>query len=150
MKKIIFTLLFVVSFVVSANAEVFTKEVTKKWDAVAIDPDTDWFSSNIRPSRNSQRLNPRLNGRKGISSPVDNPVKHLFQFSCPTPTVINAQIKYNSIVKVHNFNRGIAIGANDGNQFSITLHKGMSYNIQHKTGSQSCALIITESFNVDL
>jgi len=64
--------------------------------------------------------------------------------------IINLQITYNGITKVHNFNDGIAIGANNGEQFSVILHSGMSYNIQHKTDTQACAVVITESFNVDL
>ncbi len=150
MKKIIFTLIFLVGFVISAQAEVFTREVDKKWDAVTVAPDTNWFASDLKPSRNSERLSPKLSGLTGISSPFNNPVKHLFQFSCPTATVINLQLKFEGITSVHNFNGGAEIGINNGHQFSITLHKGMTYNIQHKTATQACKVVITESFNVDL
>jgi len=125
-----------------SNSEALILEVTKKWDNVAVAPDTDWFAQDLSPSTTAQR--------RGIASVFDAPVKHNFQFSCPTSTVINLQLKYNSITKVFNFNDGKTIGANTGNQYSIILHEGMTYNIQHKTGTQACSVIITESFNVDL
>ena len=126
----------------ASNSEGFVREVAKKWDAITISPDTNWFAFDLGPSVNSQR--------KGISITFDRPVKHLFQFSCPTATVINLQLKFDSITKVHTFNDGVEIGADNGEQFTVTLHKGMTYNIQHKTGIQNCAVVITESFNVDL
>lgn len=150
MKKLIFA--FVILFVLcgSASAEIFTLEVDKKWDAVSIAVDTNWFASNIKPSSSSQRINAHTVSRRGISSPVGNPVKHTFQFSCPTATVINLQIKFAGLTKTFTFNDGVAIGVNIGKNFSVVLHTGMSYNIQHKTDTQNCAVVITESFNVDL
>ena len=129
-------------FCMLANAEAFVREVAKKWDAVTVAPDTDWFAQDLTSSTNAQR--------SGVASNFDIPVKHTFEFSCPTATVINLQLKFNSIIKVFTFNQGNAIGANNGNQFSVILHSGMSYNIQHKTATQACAVVITESFNVDL
>ncbi|MFQ5435632.1 MAG: hypothetical protein ACE5FD_12210, partial [Anaerolineae bacterium] len=120
----------------------FVMEVAKKWDNVAVAPDTDWFAQDLGPSTNAQR--------SGIASNFDAPVKHSFEFSCPASTVVNLQMKYNSITKVFNFNGGDSIGPNDGNQYSVILHSGMTYNIQHKTGTQACSVVITESFNVDL
>jgi len=118
-------------------------DVNKKWDAVAVAPDTNWFVQDLGPSANSSR------GKIGADC-YDAPVKHTFEFSCPAATVVNLQLKYNAITKVFTFNSGNAIGANDGHQFSAILHDGMTYNIQHKTGTQACAVVITESFNVDL
>ena len=132
----------VILFCVLSNAEAVVREVAKKWDSVAVAADTDWFAQDLTPSTNDQRL--------GVASHFDTPVKHTFQFSCPTATVINLQLKYNSVTKVINFNGGEPIGAGDGHQFSVILHSGMSYNLQHKTATQACAVIITESFNVDL
>jgi hypothetical protein len=132
----------VVLFGLLASAEAFVREVAKKWDAVSVAPDTDWFGTDLTLSPNHER--------HGVSVFFDAPVKHSFQFSCPTATVINLQVKYNSITKVHNFNSGVAIGANDANQFSVIVQPGMSYNIQHKTATQNCSVAITESFNVDL
>lgn len=123
-------------------SEAFVREVAKKWDTNSIAVDTDWFGTDLGPSLNSER--------KGISINFDRPVKHTFQFSCPTATIINLQVVFNSITKVHTLNSGTEIGANNGNQFSIILHKDMTYNIQHKTGTQNCAVIITESFDIDL
>lgn len=125
-----------------SNAQAMVREVAKKWDAVAVAVDTDWFSQDLAPSTNDLR--------QGVASHFDAPVKHTFQFSCPTATVINLQLKYNAITKVINFNGGEPVGSNDGNQFSVILHSGMNYNIQHKTGTQACTVVITESFNVDL
>ena len=125
-----------------SHAEAFVREVAKKWDNVAVAPDTDWFTQDLMPSTSAERA--------GVSAHFDAPVQHNFQFSCPEVTVINLQIKYNSITNVFTFNSGNAINAFDGHQFSVILHSGMSYNIQHKTGTQACAVVITESFNVDL
>ena len=142
-KKIISILItWVFLFCMLSNAEAIVREVAKKWDAVAVAVDTDWFAQDLTSSTNAQR--------SGVSSNFDAPVKHTFQFSCPTATVINLQLKYNSITKVHNFNGGSEIGVNNGTQFSVILHSGMTYNIQHKTATQACAVVITESFNVDL
>ncbi len=127
---------------VFSSAEAFVREVAKKWDAVAVAPDTDWFAQDLMSSTNAQR--------SGVVSNFDAPVKHTFQFSCPTATVINLQLKYNSITEVHNFSGGQEIGVNNGNQYSVILHSGMTYNIQHKTATQACKVVITESFNVDL
>lgn len=124
------------------NSEALVREVAKKWDAVTVAPDTDWFAQDLGPSTNAQR--------KGMSILFDAPVKHTFEFSCPVATVVNLQLKYNSITKVFNFNGGNAIGPNDGNQYPVILHPEMTYNVQHKTGIQACAVVITESFNVDL
>ncbi|MCH8313683.1 MAG: hypothetical protein IID17_11935 [Nitrospinae bacterium] len=129
-------------FCMLSSAEALVREVAKKWDNVAVAVDTDWFAQDLTSSTNAQR--------SGVSSNFDAPVKHTFQFSCPTATVINLQLKYNAVTKVVNFNGGEAIGSNDGHQFSVILHSGMSYNIQHKTSTQACAVVITESFNVDL
>jgi hypothetical protein len=143
MKKIIsITIAGILFFCLLSNAEAFVREVAKKWDAVSVAPDTDWFVQDLTPSINAQR--------HGVSSHFDAPVKHTFQFSCPTATVINLQLKYNAITSVHNFNGGAEIGATNGSQFSVILHSGMTYNIQHKTVTQACKVIITESFNVDL
>jgi hypothetical protein len=152
MKKIIFGVLITCLLVLTqaASADVFTREVDKKWDAVTVAVDTNWFASDIRPSTNSERLNSNTIGAEGISSPADNPVKHTFQFSCPTATVVNMQLKYAGITSVHNFNAGAAIGIDNGMQFSVILHSGMKYNIQHKTATQACKVIITESFNANL
>jgi hypothetical protein len=60
------------------------------------------------------------------------------------------KLKFNAITKVLNFNGGEPIGTNDGNQFPVILHRGMTYNIQHKTGTQACAVVITESLDVSL
>ncbi len=125
-----------------SNAEAGVREVGKKWDNVAVAVDTDWFGQDLAPSTNDQR--------QGMASNFDAPVKHTFQFACPTATVINLQLKYNSITKVINFNGGEPVGSGDGNQFSVILHDGMAYNIQHKTATQACSVVITESFNVDL
>ncbi len=125
-----------------SNAEALVREVSKKWDNVAVAVDTDWFAQDLMSSTNAQR--------SGVSSHFDAPVKHTFQFSCPTATVINLQLKYNSITEVHNFNGGAEIGINNGQQYSVILHTGMTYNIQHKTATQACKVVITESFNVDL
>jgi hypothetical protein len=125
-----------------SNAEALVREVAKKWDNVAVAVDTDWFAQDLISSTNAQR--------SGVSSHFDAPVKHTFQFSCPTATVINLQLKYNSITEVHNFNGGQEIGINNGQQYSVILHSGMTYNIQHKTTTQACKVVITESFNVDL
>lgn len=129
-------------FCLLSNAEAFVREVAKKWDAVAVAADTDWFGSDLMSSTNAQR--------SGVSAHFDAPVKHTFQFSCPTATVINLQLKYNAITSVHNFNGGAEIGASNGSQYSVILHSGMTYNIQHKTATQACKVVITESFNVDL
>jgi len=125
-----------------SSAEALVREVAKKWDNVAVAVDTDWFAQDLMSSTNAQR--------SGVSSHFDAPVKHTFQFSCPTATAINLQLKYNSITSVHNFNGGNAIGINNGQQYSVILHSGMTYNIQHKTATQACKVVITESFNVDL
>jgi hypothetical protein len=138
--SICMTGLFLLSILSSAQAMVL--EVGKKWDSVTVAPDTDWFAQDLAPSANDLR--------QGVASHFDAPVKHTFQFSCPTATVINLQLKYNSITKVINFNGGVPIGESDGNQFSVILHSGMNYNIQHKTGNQACSVVITESFNVEL
>jgi len=125
-----------------SNSEAFVLEVAKKWDGVAIPIDTDWFALDLGPSTNSQR--------KAISINFDRPVKHTFQFSCPSATVVNLQLKFNAITKVHIFNSNVAIGANEIFHFSVTLHKDMTYNVQHKTGTQNCAVVIIESPHVDL
>ena len=143
MKKFIYIMVAgIFLFCMLSSAEALVREVAKKWDNVAVAVDTDWFAQDLTSSTNAQR--------SGVSSNFDAPVKHTFQFSCPTATVINLQLKYNAITKVVNFNGGEAIGSNDGNQFSVILHSGMSYNIQHKTAAQACTVVITESFNVDL
>lgn len=147
MCKKIFILFFVfwlmcVSSLGVSFADAFVREVIKKWDSVAVAPDTNWFAEDLGPSTNSKR--------GGISFHFDAPVKHTFEFACPTATVVNLQLKYNSITKVFTFNSGNAIEANNGHQFSVILHDGMTYNLQHKTGTQACAVVITESYNVDL
>ncbi|GJL78815.1 MAG: hypothetical protein NPINA01_18040 [Nitrospinaceae bacterium] len=125
-----------------SSSQAFVMEVAKKWDNVAVAPDVDWFSEDLAPSTDVER--------RGMTSHFSAPVKHTFEFSCPLETAVNLQMKYNAITKVFNFNDGEPIGANDGNQYSVILHSGMSYNIQHKTATQACSVIITESFNVDL
>lgn len=125
-----------------SNAEALVREVAKKWDAVAVAPNTDWFAADLAPSTNARR--------GAVSIHFDSPVKHLFQFSCPVATVINLRLKFNSITKVFTFNAGNAVTALNGYQFSVVLHAGMTYNIQHESGTQACAVVITESFNVDL
>lgn len=143
MKKILSIMIAgIFLFCLLSNAEAFVREVAIKWDAVAVAVDTDWFGTDLTPSTNAQR--------SGVSSHFDAPVKHTFQFSCPTATVVNLQLKYNAITSVHKFNGGAEIGASNGSQFSVILHSGMTYNIQHKTGTQACKVVITESFNVDL
>lgn len=107
--------------------------VTKKWDGVDANPDTNWFTKDVEIVRR-----------------FSDAVKHTFQFSCPTATIINLQLKFNGITKIHNFNGGVEIGINDGEQFDVILHKGMTYNIQHKTGIQNVAVIIVESANLDV
>jgi len=140
---LLFIFLFIsIGFAGVSLADGFVREVAKKWDGVAVAPDSNWFAQDLGPSDNSQR--------HGIASHFDAPVKHTFEFSCPTATVINLQLKYNAATKVFTFNSGNAIGGANGHQFSVILHSGMTYNIQHKTGTQACAVVITESFNVDL
>jgi len=129
-------------FCMLSSAEALVREVAKKWDNVSVAVDTDWFAQDLTSSTNAQR--------SGVAFNFDAPVKHTFQISCPTATVINLQLKYNSIIKVFNFNGGEPVGSNDSHQFSVILHSGMSYNIQHKTAAQACSVVITESFNVDL
>jgi len=134
MKRVFLIILFLVLLIPSGvNASQSVGEVKKKWDNVAVAVDTDWFSQDL-----------------GMVGRFSRPVKHTFQFSCPTATVINLQLKYNSITSVHNFNGGQAIGISNGAQYSVILHSGMTYNIQHKTATQACKVVITESFNVDL
>lgn len=143
MKKIIvFILLLLVPAL--AYSEVYVREVAKKWDAVTVTINTDWFASDIVVGTTAQRRS------VGVDKAYFAPVKHTFQFSCPTATVINLQLKFDSITKIFNFNSGLEIGINGGNQFSVMLHRDMTYNIQHKTATQACAVVITESFNVDL
>lgn len=118
----------------SFNTEaIVIKQVTKKWDAVSVAPDTDWFSVDLAPIERN-----------------NNAVKHTFQFMCPTSTVVNMQLTFNAITKAYDFNSGVAIPANVGMQFSVIIHKDMTYNIQHKTGTQNCSVTISESSNIDL
>ena len=121
---------------VHGNAEAAgnARAIAKKWDAITIAVDTDWFAFDLGP----------------LPSSLKNPVKHIFQIACPTATVVNLQLKFNSITKIHNFNGGTAIGINNGAQYAVVLQKGMTYNIQHKTATQNCAVTITESPNTDL
>jgi len=109
------------------------QQVAKKWDNTSIAPDTDWFSINLGPIERNQAS-----------------VKHTFQFMCPTATVINLQITYDSIIKVYDFNSGVALSENSGYVFSAIIHQNMTYNIQHKTGTQNCSVAITESLNADM
>jgi hypothetical protein len=134
MKKLIAAVLsiFLFCMVTSAHAE-RVWDVGKKWNSTSIAPDTDWFSADITPNQ------------RNLES-----VKHTFQFMCPTTTVVNMQLVFNSITKVLAFNSGVALDANNGYVFTVLLQKNMSYNIQHKTGTQNCSVIITESGNADL
>jgi len=98
--------------------------------------DTDWFPSDIT-----------------ISNPQHfDPVRHTLQFSCPTGTVVNLQVAGTGVTgdKVYTLNQGTALGAAEGHQFSLIVTSGMSYNVQHKTGTQNCSVMITETFSDDL
>jgi len=97
--------------------------------------DTDWFPSDITIA----------------DVKFWNPVKHNFQITCPTATIVNLQVVAPSVtVKEHIFKQGLALGADMPHNFSLMMTSGMSYNIQHKTGTQNCSVIITQSNNHDL
>jgi len=131
-------------FALFSNAEAeIVREVGKKWDSVSVAPNTSWEIVD-KDGQSVTEIKPSMNPNSG------QPVKHTFQFVCPTATVINLQVKFNGITKVHALNGGAPIGSNNGNNFSFMLQPGMTYNIQHKTAAQNCSVVITESFNVDL
>jgi len=116
--------------------------VTEKWDAADIAVDTDWFTDDIVPfipARSGEAL-------KDASTVV----KHTLEIVVPTATIINIQKKFNGITKEIILNGGAELGINIGFQFDLILQKGMTYNIQHKTGTQNPAVIITESYNTDI
>ena len=134
MKKVIaaiLPLILLFCFVGNANA-VRLQEVGKKWDAVSVAINTDWFAADLGP----------------IERNLDS-VKHTFQFMCPTTTVVNLQMVFNSVTKSVAFNSGVAIDANNGYQFSVMIPKNTTYNIQHATGTQNCSVVIIESMNAD-
>lgn len=154
MRKILLTILFWVMLVSSAYAgPSHFKPVDCKFDDATtaltvnstvlcsatigtIAVDTDWFPADI--------------GANDAQFWI--PVRHTFQFSCPAATVINLQVAGEAVTgdKEFIFNSGIAIGVDNAHQFSVILYQGMTYNIQHKTGTQNCSVFITETFSDDL
>ena len=125
-----------------AGAVMIPLEITKKWDAVTVGPDTDWFASDLTHSSPSERI--------GEAARWTFPVKHTFQFTCPVATIINIQLKFNAITKVVTLNSGNEQGATNGHNYDLIVPVGASYNIQHKTGTQACGLFVIESYNTDL
>ncbi len=114
-----------------------------RWETSAtIAINTDWFANDITPG---------LDARKSFAlDDTFTVVKHTLQLFVPTSTVVNIQYKFNGITKVFLLNGGTALATNAPAQFDVILFPGSSYNIQHVTGTQNVAAIITESFNVDI
>ncbi len=90
--------------------------------------DTDWFSSNLSALTN------------------DWPVKHTIQIRMATTSVVNLQVDHGSSTNIlYNLNNGVALTADSPYQFDLLVYPGMTYNIQHKTGTQLVDGWIVES-----
>ena len=113
--------------------ELESKFINDRWlSTTTLAVDTDWFATDIVPL---------ITGTS---------VKHVIQIMVPTATVVNVQLKRDSITKVYNLNDGVTLAANSGLQFDLMLKAGDSYNIQHKTATQNVSCTIFEALNADI
>lgn len=143
MKRVFLIFLFLVALIPSLSLAGQNVEfVGEKWNTTAVAADTPWTIVNQKGDSVTTL---------GLVGRSDKPVKHLFQFSCLGATVPYLNITKNSITIRHNFNSSTNFGVSDGVPRGVTLLPGMTYEILHKgPGSIACAVIIVESFNVDL
>ena len=112
-------------------------EIGSRWETSAtVNVDSDWFGTDLTYDAGGNQS--------------DLPRKHTIQIMMPTSSVVNIQLKKNSITKTLDLNGGSALTGNAAYQFDLMLFNGMSYNIRHKTGAQNVACIISESFNTDI
>ena len=103
-----------------------------RWeDTATVAVDTDWFGADIIGRANTA-------------------VKHTISIMVPTGTVVNLQTVFNTFTKELNINDGIALVANSLYEFDMIVYPGMSYNIQHKTGTLNVMAYISESPNTDV
>lgn len=117
--------------------------VAKRWlGAGDVAINTNWFANDINGFDVSARK----------FSPQDNvtAVKHTLQIIVPTETVVTIKASLDGFAKDIIVNNNNAIVANVGIQFDLDIVRGMTYNVQHSTGSQNVAIIITESMNTDI
>lgn len=105
------------------DGKVILEKVTLKVSSKTVD--TDWFSANIKPSM--------------------FPALHRIYIACPTATKVNLLLDdgtNSNIVML--LNDDTALKATALYAFDVVIPQGYSYNIQHKTTTQSISCWIIE------
>jgi hypothetical protein len=93
-------------------------------------PDTDWFTVDISVGDNN----------------YNNYVyKHTLQIHVTDATVLNLQYTLDGSTVTYDLNSGVAQPGGAVHQYDILLPPGTTYNVQHKTGTQSVSCVIAET-----
>jgi len=105
--------------------------IGKKWDAVAVAINTDWFSTAL------------------ASGPTafQRPTTHTLQILLATTSVVLVIVTDGVVTKTFKLNAGTAVPAAVLYSEDIVIAPGQTYNIQHATGSQVVTTTIIEKIN---
>jgi len=116
--------------------------VTTRWVAGNIAPGTSWVG--VVTVGQKSRIRFALDDAFTV-------YKHGLEIFIPTTdTTVDIEITFKGILKTIKVNKGAVLIAGGADQFDLILPKGATYEIKHATGTQNVAVIITESFNVDI